>query len=71
MTGRAQRWLALAAATALMFAATVVVLLRIMPAPRTPADYLIIGTTATLISLAAVFGGVALVSRLRFPRRWR
>ncbi len=71
MAGRGLRWLALAISTALMFAATVVVLLHFIPGPRTQVDYLIIGTTATLVSLAAVFGGVAAVASLGFKRRRR
>jgi hypothetical protein len=71
MNSAGQRWFALAAATILVFGVTVMLLMHLIPAPRTPADYLIIGTMATLISLVAVFGGVALISSLRFPGRRR
>jgi hypothetical protein len=71
MIGRAQRWLALAAAAVLIFLAAVLGLLHLISAPRTSVDYLIIGTSATLLALVAVFGGVALVASLRFPIRRR
>lgn len=38
-----------------VFAIVAVVLLRVMPAPLRDADYLVIGSVATLISLLTVF----------------
>jgi hypothetical protein len=69
MKSSAMRWIALAAATALVFAATVMVLMRVIPAPRRDQDYLIIGAMATLIALVAVFGGVAIIPSLRSSGR--
>jgi hypothetical protein len=50
----------LAVAVALLFTATVVVLLQVIPPPRRDTDYLVIGGVATFVALLAVF--VALIS---------
>ena len=39
----------------LLFAATVLVLLQVIPPPRRDTDYLVIGGVATLISMIGVF----------------
>jgi len=49
------RTLSLAGATALIFAATVAVLLFVIPGPRKPTDYMVIGAVATLASLLLLF----------------
>jgi Na+/melibiose symporter-like transporter len=49
------RILALAGGTLLLFAATVAVLLRVIPAPHRDIDYLVIGGVATLVCLLALF----------------
>ena len=51
----AVRYGALAAGILLVFLITVVVLVRIIPAPRSETDYLVIGGVATLVSMAALF----------------
>lgn len=38
-----------------IFVAVTAILLKLMPGPRKDSDYLVIGSVATLISLAAVF----------------
>ncbi|HVZ36916.1 MAG TPA: hypothetical protein VG963_31035, partial [Polyangiaceae bacterium] len=38
-----------------IFVVVTTVLLKLMPGPRKDSDYLVIGSVATLISLAAVF----------------
>lgn len=42
-----------------MFIITVVILLRVLPGPHKPSDYLVIGTLATFICLLVVFLVVA------------
>jgi hypothetical protein len=49
------RTLSLAAATALIFGATVAVLLFVIPGPRKPTDYLVIGAVATFACLLLLF----------------
>jgi hypothetical protein len=53
-----KRWLLLATAEAIVFAATVMILSRVIPGPHTPTDYLIVGTTATLVALAAAYAAL-------------
>jgi hypothetical protein len=45
----------LGVAVLFIFVAVTAVLLKLMPGPRKDSDYLVIGSIATLISLAAVF----------------
>jgi hypothetical protein len=49
------RVLVLAAVFCALFGVTVIVLLRIMPGPLKETDYLIIGCSATLVSLLVLF----------------
>ena len=49
------RVLALALAVVMVFAAVAVIMLKVMPPPLKDADYLIIGSVATLVSLLALF----------------
>jgi uncharacterized BrkB/YihY/UPF0761 family membrane protein len=49
------RFGALAVGILLVFLITVAVLIRIIPAPRSETDYLVIGGVATLVSMAALF----------------
>ena len=49
------RTLSLALAMVLVFAAVTVIMLKVMPAPLKDADYLIIGSVATLVSLLVLF----------------
>jgi hypothetical protein len=46
----------------LVFAAVAVIMLKVMPAPLKDADYLIIGSVATLVSLLALFVVVVMTS---------
>jgi len=55
MTSRFRRVLVLAAAAVCVFAASVLILLRVIPVPHKDSDYLVIGTLATFASLAVVF----------------
>ena len=49
------RTLALVLAVVMVFAAVAAIMLKLMPAPLKDADYLIIGSVATLVSLLALF----------------
>lgn len=49
------RTLSLVLAMVLVFAAVAVIMLKVMPAPLKDADYLIIGSVATLVSLLILF----------------
>jgi hypothetical protein len=49
------RTFALVLAMVLVFAAVAVIMLKVMPAPLKDADYLIIGSVATLVSLLVLF----------------
>jgi hypothetical protein len=57
---RVPRWAALAASACMAFAVFAVALNRVLPSPHTKADYLIIGTLATLAALIAIFAGLVL-----------
>jgi hypothetical protein len=50
------RFVILGLASSLIFVVVVTIGLRFMPEPRTETDYLVVGSIATLVSLAAVFG---------------
>lgn len=68
------RWLLTGLAAALGFAVVAFVLLRVMPQPLRPVDFLMIGAIATLAALAILFGGVMLLfnqSEVFFKRRKR
>lgn len=45
----------LGVAVLVIFVAVTAILLKLMPGPRKDSDYLVIGSVATLVSLAAVF----------------
>jgi hypothetical protein len=49
------RTIALAAGMVMIFAATVAILLVVMPGPHKPTDYLVIGCVATLLCLLLLF----------------
>jgi hypothetical protein len=49
------RTISLALALVLVFAAVAGIMLKVMPAPLTDSDYLIIGSVATLVSLVLLF----------------
>ena len=51
MEKRNTRWVALAGGIAVLFIATVVILLKIIPAPHQKLDYLVIGAVATFLSM--------------------
>jgi|HubBroStandDraft_1064217.scaffolds.fasta_scaffold00114_46 hypothetical protein len=57
---RAPRPAALAASACLAFAVFAVALIRVLPAPHGRADYLIVGTLATLAALIAIFAGLVM-----------
>jgi Na+/melibiose symporter-like transporter len=61
------RTLALALGMLIVFAATIAVLLAIMPGPRKSTDYLVIGCVATLLCLLLLF--VVLISTAKRPDR--
>lgn len=65
--------LTLAAGIALVFGATVLILLRFMPAMHKPADYLVVGALATLlcilIAFVAFLSGSANRSSMFYKRR--
>ncbi len=55
MQSSTARWLTLLAAAVILFCVTAAIGFALIPAPRAEADYLVIGTTATLVALLAVF----------------
>jgi hypothetical protein len=57
---RLPRPAALAIAATLAFTIFAVALIRVLPAPHTRADYLIVGTLATLAALIAIFAGLVM-----------
>ena len=60
MGSRAVRYLVLAVAILLLFLAVVAIGLRLLPAPHSESDYLVVGSVATFVALAALF--LALIS---------
>jgi len=56
------RTLALVLAVVMVFAVVAAIMLKVMPAPLKDADYLIIGSVSTLVSLLALFVVVVLTS---------
>jgi len=57
---RLPRSAALVLAACLAFAIIAVALIRVLPSPHSKADYLIVGTLATLAALIAIFAGLVL-----------
>ena len=55
MQSSTARWLVLLAAAAILFGVTAAIGFALIPSPRTETDHLVIGTTATLVALIAVF----------------
>jgi Na+/melibiose symporter-like transporter len=51
----------------MIFAVTVAILLAVMPGPRKPTDYLVIGCVATLLCLLLLF--VVLINTPKRPDR--
>jgi len=62
---RLPRPAALAISACLAFAIFTVGLIRVLPAPHTKHDYLIVGTLATLAALITMFAGLVLGRRKR------
>jgi multisubunit Na+/H+ antiporter MnhF subunit len=60
---RLPRPAALALAAVMAFAVFAVALIRVLPSPHTHADYLIVGTLATLAALIAIFAGLVMGRR--------
>ena len=60
-----QKTLIFGTAVAVIFVAVAAILMKLIPAPRKDSDYLVIGSVATLVSLAAVF--VLVTSTTRKP----
>jgi peptidoglycan/LPS O-acetylase OafA/YrhL len=60
---RIPRWAALTASASLAFAVFAVALIRVLPSPHSKADYLIVGTLATLAALIVIFAGLVLGRR--------
>lgn len=50
-----KRTMAWSALTVAVFAAVAALILRFMPVPRAPADYMVAGTLATLVALLLPF----------------
>jgi hypothetical protein len=55
MESRAVRVLVLMAAVLIVFGTVVMVGLRLLPAPHTESDYLVVGSVATFIALGVLF----------------
>ncbi|HTT66127.1 MAG TPA: hypothetical protein VMG35_29960 [Bryobacteraceae bacterium] len=53
----------LAVSACIAFAVFALALIRVLPAPHSRADYLIVGTLATLAALITVFAGLVLGRR--------
>ena len=62
---RIPRPAALAASACLAFTVFAVALLRVLPAPHSRPDYLIVGTLATLAALITIFAGLVMGRRRR------
>ncbi|MGO4884859.1 MAG: hypothetical protein ACLP59_29170 [Bryobacteraceae bacterium] len=60
---RIPRPVALISSACLAFAVFAVALMRVLPAPHSRADYLIVGTLATLAGLITIFAGLVLGRR--------
>jgi hypothetical protein len=60
---RIPRGAALTASAGLAFAIFAVALIRVLPSPHSKADYLIVGTLATLAALITIFAGLVLGRR--------
>ena len=56
------RTISLALALVIIFAAVAGIMLKLMPAPLKDSDYLIIGTVATMVSLAVLFVVLIVIS---------
>ena len=56
---------ALTLSACLAFAVFAVALIRVLPSPHSKADYLIVGTLATLAALITLFAGLVLGRRKR------
>ena len=54
--GSAGRWIVLAIALAALFAGITVAMLFALPRPHTPADYMMSGGLATMVTMLALFG---------------
>lgn len=65
-TSGALRWLVLGAGLAALFAGVVLAMLHALPRPHTPADYLMAGGLATMLTMLALFG-VLLSTKFRSP----
>ena len=57
---RIPRPAALIGSACIVFAVFAVALLRVLPAPHTRPDYLIVGTLSTLAALITIFAGLVL-----------
>jgi hypothetical protein len=57
---RVPRWAALAISASLAFTTFAVALIRVLPSPHSHADYLIVGTLATLAALITIFAGLVM-----------
>lgn len=67
-----KRILPLVLAAVMIFVLAAGLLLKVMPEPRSDADYLIIGSVATLAALAVLFGVIIAASKstdIFFKRR--
>ncbi|MGC9946578.1 MAG: hypothetical protein ABSF64_09450 [Bryobacteraceae bacterium] len=62
---RIPRPVALAISACIAFTVFAVALIRVLPAPHGKADYLIVGTLATLAALIAIFAGLVMGRRGR------
>ncbi len=66
MSSALSRTLTLGAAAIIVFGVTVAIGLKLVPAPRTESDYLVIGSVATFLSLIVLFA-VLLTTYLKSP----
>lgn len=69
MSHNGKQILVLIAGVAVLFVVITVMILRVMPGPHTPADYLITGSLATLVSLVLLFAVLFGLSSTTFLKR--
>jgi hypothetical protein len=60
---RIPRGAALTGSACVAFAVFALALIRVLPSPHTKADYLIVGTLATLAALITIFAGLVMGRR--------
>lgn len=71
MSRSGKQTLVLIAGVLVLFAATAALMLRLMPGPHNPADYMVVGSLAALVSLVLLFAVLFGLSANTFTKRRR